>query len=89
MINVDAAKPVEVHLNERALAVFGILVELLQRGQAEGVLRRRDVRGQAAACWALMHGITLLAIDGLLHPQKVGPKPLEAVLVTLFEGLAR
>ena len=53
------------------------------------MLRRRDVRGQAAACWAQLHGITLLTIDGLLLPEKVGPKPLEAALATLLEGLAK
>jgi hypothetical protein len=89
MFNVDADnKPADVHLNERALAAFGSLIELLQRGQADGVLRRRDVRGQATACWAQLHGITLLTIDGLLLPEKVGPNPLEAALVTLLEGLA-
>jgi hypothetical protein len=38
-------------------------------GQTEGILRKRDVRGQAAACWAQMHGITMPAIDGLLLPE--------------------
>jgi AcrR family transcriptional regulator len=89
MFNVEADKPADVHLNERALAAFGSLIELLQRGQADGVLRRRDVRGQAAACWAQLHGITLLTIAGLLLPEAVGPNPLEAALVTIFEGLAR
>ena len=89
MFNVEADnKPADVHLNERALAAFGSLIELLRRGQAEGILRRRDVRGQATACWAQLHGITLLTIDGLLLPEKVGPNPLEAALVTLLEGLA-
>jgi hypothetical protein len=34
-----------------------------------------------------MHGITMLTIDGLFRPEKVGPSPLEAALVTLLEGL--
>ena len=87
MFGGDEGKAADVHLNERALAAFGVLLELLERGQAEGVLRKRDVRGQAAACWALMHGITMLTIDGLFRPEKVGPAPLEAALVTLLEGV--
>jgi hypothetical protein len=39
--------------------------------------------------FAQLHGITLLTIDGLLLPEKVGPNPLEAALVALLEGLAR
>lgn len=87
MFSADAGKAADVHLSERALAAFGVLIELLKRGQTDGVLRKRDVRGQAAACWAQMHGITMLTIDGLLLPEKVGPKPLDAALLTLFEGL--
>ena len=87
MFSGDAGKAVDVHLNDRALAVFGVLLEVLERGQAEGVLRKRNVRGQAAACWAQMHGIAMLTIDGLLLPEKVGPNPLDAALVTLLEGL--
>lgn len=88
MFSEDAGKTGDVHLSERALAAFGVLIELLERGQAAGALRKRDVRGQAAACWAQMHGITLLTIDGLLLPEKVGPNALDAALTTLFEGLA-
>jgi AcrR family transcriptional regulator len=87
MFSAEAGKAMDVHLSERALAVFGVVIELLERGQTEGVLRRRDVRGRAAACWAQMHGITMLTMEGLLLPEKVGPDPLDAALVTLLEGL--
>lgn len=87
MFSADAGKAVDVHLNERALAAFGVVIELLERGQAEGVLRKRDVGGQAAACWAQVHGVTLLTIDGLLLPEKVGPNAPDNALVTLLEGL--
>jgi AcrR family transcriptional regulator len=87
MFGGDEGKSADVHLNERAVAAFGVLLELLERGQAEGVLRKREVRGQAAAGWALMHGITMLTIDGLFRSEKVGPAPLEGALLTLLEGL--
>jgi hypothetical protein len=64
-----------------------MLVDVLKRGQAAGVLRARPVEGQAAACWAQMHGLTMLTIDGLLLPEKVGPDALEAAVTTLLEGL--
>lgn len=87
MFSAEAGKSAGVHLNERALAALGVLIELLERGQAEGILRKRDVRGQAAACWAQVHGIALLTIDGLLLPEKAGPDALGNALVTLLEGL--
>ena len=64
-----------------------MVVELLERGQAAGILHKRDVRGQAAASWGLMHGVTMLTIDGLLLPEKVGPNALDAALSSLLEGL--
>lgn len=87
MFSAEAGKAVNVHLSESALAVFGLVTELLERGQAEGVLRKRDVRGRAAACWAQMHGITMLTMEGLFQLEKVGPDPLDAALTTLLEGL--
>jgi hypothetical protein len=87
MFSGEAGKAADVHLNTRALAAFGELTELLQRGQAEGAFRKRDVRGQAAACWGQVHGITMLAIEGLLLPEKVGPNPVDAALAALLEGV--
>jgi AcrR family transcriptional regulator len=86
MFSAEADKPVDVHLHERSLAAFNILIDLMRGGQNEGALRKNDVRAQAIASWAIVHGITLLTIDGLL-PGKVGPKALDAALVTLLEGL--
>lgn len=87
MFGAEAGKVTDVHLSERALATFGVMTGLLERGQREGVLRKRDVRGQAAACWSLLHGLTMLTIDGLLIPEKVGTGPVDAALATLLEGL--
>lgn len=78
-----------IHLTERAMSALEVLTALLARGQAAGLLRQGDVRGQAAACWALMHGLALLELDGLLLPEKVGPDPLHAALINLLEGLER
>ncbi|RWP17345.1 MAG: TetR/AcrR family transcriptional regulator [Mesorhizobium sp.] len=88
MFSAEEGKAVGMHLNERALAVFDVLLEILRRGQAAGSIRKRPIEGQAAAGWGLIHGMTMLAIDGLLVPEKVGPTPLDAALSTLLEGLA-
>jgi AcrR family transcriptional regulator len=87
MFSAEEGKAVGMHLSERALAVFDILLEILRRGQAAGSIRKRPIEGQAAAGWGLIHGMTMLAIDGLLVPEKVGSAPLDAALSTLVEGL--
>jgi hypothetical protein len=87
MFSAEESKAVGMHLNERALAVFDVGLEILRRGLAAGSIRQRPIEGQAAACWGLVHGMTLLAIDGLLVPEKLGPAPLDAALSTLMEGL--
>jgi AcrR family transcriptional regulator len=87
MFSAEEGRSAGMHLDERALAVFDVVLEMLGRGQAAGSIRERPVRGQATAAWALIHGVTMLAIEGLLAPEKVGPNPLDAVLSTLVEGL--
>lgn len=76
-----------VHLDNRALGAFEVVISLLERGQAAGVIRKRPIRGQAAACWAQLHGLTMLMLDDLLIPEKVGDNPINAALETLREGL--
>ncbi len=71
----------------RAAATFELAVEMIEQGQREGAVRPHPVRGQAAACWAQLHGLTMLDLEGFLIPEKVGEKPVEAALNTLLEGL--
>ena len=87
MFSSDAGDPHVAHLSERALAAMGVLVDVLGRGQQSGAFRRRPLPGQAAACWAQVHGLTMLSIEGLLMPEKVGTAPVQAALETLLEGV--
>lgn len=79
--------PGDLHRDPRALGAFEVVIDLLERGQASGYFRVRPVRGQAAACWAQLHGLTMLMLDRLLLPEKVGEDAIEAALETLCEGL--
>ena len=75
------------HLDPRAVRTLEVVVGLMERGQAAGLVRKRSVRGQAAACWAQVHGLTMLMLDGLLIPEKVGDNAIETALAILGEGL--
>lgn len=87
MFGAEIANAGDLHLNPRALGAFEVVIDLLERGQAAGVIRKRSVRGQAAACWAQLHGLTMLSLDGLLLSEKVGEGAVEAALETLRDGL--
>jgi hypothetical protein len=87
MFSADVDKKVFSKLDEAAAAAFAELLGILERGQSSGAFQKQPVRGQAAATWALVHGLTLLAIDGQLLPEKVGAKPAEAALTIILEGL--
>lgn len=87
MFGAEAAHAGGLHLDPRAMGAFDVVIDLLERGQAAGLVRKRPVRGQAAACWAQLHGLTMLALDGLLLPEKVGEGAIGEALATLREGL--
>lgn len=87
MFSADVDKKRFRQLDEAAAVAFAELIGILERGQSSGAIKKQPVRGQAAATWALLHGFTMLSIDGQLLPEKVGSKPLEAVLTSLLEGL--
>jgi AcrR family transcriptional regulator len=88
MFNADAGEPSDIHLDPRTQAPFLLVIDVLERGQREGTIRRRSALGQATACWAHLHGLTMLAIDGRLVPAKVGDHAIEDALTTLLDGLA-
>jgi hypothetical protein len=87
MFSAEAGEKEDVHLQGRAMATLNILIMLLKQGQEDAVLKTRPLQGHAAACWAMVHGLTMLAINGLLLPEKVGENPIESALATLLEGL--
>ncbi|WP_431825176.1 TetR/AcrR family transcriptional regulator [Burkholderia sp. F1] len=87
MFAADAGEPSDIHLDPRAQAPFLLVIDVLERGQGEGTIRRRSALGQATACWAHLHGLTMLAIDGRLVPAKVGDHAIEDALTTLLDGL--
>ncbi len=87
MFTPDSGGHEELQLNPRAFSTFEMVLLLLEKAQAAGIVRKRDLREQAAACWAQMHGLTMLTLDGLLIPQKVGDNPAEAAIEILLEGL--
>jgi AcrR family transcriptional regulator len=87
MFSADLGNPSAVHLSERAMSAIGVLYDLIDRGQRMQVFKSKQLQGQAAGSWALLHGITMLSIDGLLLSEKVGRNAHQAALTTLLEGL--
>jgi hypothetical protein len=71
------------------MGALDVVIDLLERGQTAGVIRKRTVRGQAAACWAQLHGLSMLSLDGLLLSEKVGEGAIEVALETLLHGLSQ
>lgn len=82
--------PVAAHagLQQAADEAFGLLVALIERGQAEGQLSRRPPRELALASWSLAHGFAQLILD-----QRVGVAAehvdslTDALLAVLREGV--
>ena len=54
---------------------FQVLVDAIVAQQAQGLVRGDDPRQLALYIWAVVHGIAMLAIDGMLPPQ-VTPEDL-------------
>ena len=87
MFSADVDKTASTALHEAGTSAFAVLLGVLERGQKSGDFRKRPVETQATASWALIHGYTMLAIEGHLIAEQVGAKPLDGVLSSLLEGL--
>ncbi|GCE88824.1 TetR family transcriptional regulator [Komagataeibacter diospyri] len=89
MFSADADKTIDPHLHDAAMSTFGILLGLLERGQRDGSFRSVAVSALAAACWAQVHGLAMLAINNQLLEEKVGSAPVPAALDVLLDGMCR
>ena len=87
MFSADADKTADPHLHDTAMRTFHVLLQLLEEGQRDGSFRPVPISGQAAACWAQVHGLAMLAISGQLLEEKVGKEPVSAALDVLLNGL--
>lgn len=87
MFGAEIGSSPAVHLDRRAMGAFEIVVDLLARGQDAGLIRKCPVQGQAVSAWAHLHGLTMLTLDGLLLPEKVGADPIGAALASFYDGL--
>lgn len=85
MFSADVDKSTFPNLDQAGNNAFALLLGILDRGQKSGALKKQPVRAQASATWSLLHGFTMLAIDGQLLPEKVGAKPIDGVLACMLE----
>lgn len=88
MFSSDLNENEHRELKEASRATFEVLLGILTHGQELGVFKAGPLQGQAAACWALVHGLTTLELDRQLAPDTVGERPVDAALQCLLEGIA-
>jgi len=88
MFSNEAPHGPRTHQDPRSRAPLHVVVDLLERGQAAGHIRPGDPRGLATACWAHLHGLTLLALEDLLGERKVGPEIERSTIEFLVDALA-
>ncbi|MBF0864228.1 MAG: TetR/AcrR family transcriptional regulator [Gluconobacter potus] len=87
MFSSDADKTIDPQLHDAAMSTFGILLGLLEKGQRDGSFRPVAVSALAAASWAQVHGLAMLAISHQLLEEKVGSAPVPAALDMLLDGM--
>jgi hypothetical protein len=77
-------------LHDAALETFGLLAGAIEGCQHAGVVRADDARGLALGAWAMVHGGSMLVVDGQLeNVARLSPAELaERVTADLFLGLA-
>ncbi|GBQ51429.1 TetR/AcrR family transcriptional regulator (plasmid) [Komagataeibacter sucrofermentans] len=88
MFSSDADKTIDAPLHDAAMKTFGVLLRLLEKGQRDGSFRPVAVSTLAAASWAQVHGLAMLAISNQLLEEKVGPAPVPAALDVLLNGMS-
>lgn len=66
----------DAELGAEGSAAFRVLLDALVEQQGEALVKTDEPQTQANFVWSLVHGLTLLAIDGSLAQQGVDVEPL-------------
>ena len=90
MFGEELSRCEDAGFRDAADGAFGTLKTVIARGVASGQLRADVGGGHAATAWAMVHGLSLLLIDGRLSPQDTGSTPDHLIRIsarTLIDGL--
>lgn len=90
MFGSDFGEEEYPELSDAGSATFAVLVESLQRGQADGRVRRENAQEQAVTIWSAIHGVVNLYIDSkpsrVLDTSAVQDN-VRRVLTTIINGV--
>jgi AcrR family transcriptional regulator len=92
MFGAELASTSSEPLQEASSTAFGGLVTAIERCQSAGLARDGDPRAFARAAWSMVHGLSLLLLDGHFRDPKSGRAAAErmarAMIETLWEGMS-
>ncbi len=74
-------------LLETSIASIQSLVNVLQEGQQNGHVKRGDVQPMVGATWTLLHGLSMLLVNGEDIPSVLGHTEVEPLVESLLEQL--
>ncbi|MEM7010759.1 MAG: TetR/AcrR family transcriptional regulator [Verrucomicrobiota bacterium] len=74
---------------DSAKHAFDLLIEAVERNRASGFIQTEDVRPKVMSCWAMVHGLASLAVDGQLKGVENLSDLIESALQDLIYGLGR
>lgn len=91
MFSPELAGTPSESLRSASSAAFDHLIAAIERCQIAGLARDGDPRTFARAAWSMVHGLSLLLLDGHLRDPKSGraanERTARAMTETLWEGL--
>jgi hypothetical protein len=86
MFRPEMTRPADhpVLLAAEALA-FGKLMQTIVLCQQMGELPGRDPLGPSAACWSIVHGLSMLQVEQVLKETPLGSVPFSTLVNTVVE----
>ena len=79
------ASPADAEGAGESADAFQVLVDAIVAEQAAGRVRREDPQALALYIWAMVHGVAMLALDGLLPPPTT-PDTLARLAIARMHG---
>ena len=81
--------PADAEGADESADAFQVLVDAIVAEQAAGRVRREDPQALALYIWAMVHGVAMLALDGLLPPPTTPDVLARLAIARLHGGIDR
>ena len=76
-----------IDIKSEDCCAFAYLIEAIEEGQKQGIIKKESSYKQAITIWSSLHGLSSLIIDGFMNVEEIYEELIDNLFETLLSGV--